>query len=253
MVFDLGNRVEPKPCHVERHREFVWDEPGFAAYDRCAAVTGDGEIRPQFTGAVGGLVANTGEGVAVAEQSGDLGPHPQGEAWFFLTCFGQQVEQIPLRHKCKEGCGWRRRRKSATMTLLPPMSNSAFSTSLWGRALNRGKSPRSSSRVRVTGWTVSPRKSRKKSACFSNTVTSITGAGQQQAQDHAGGATSDDRARGRFGRSSSIHPFCCVATALTKLSVNTSHTVSMSGRCDHPVLSATGRMNRWIIIGAMSC
>jgi hypothetical protein len=42
-----------------------------------------------------------------------------------------------------------------------------------GSAAKRGNKPRSSRRRLVTGCTVSPRKSRWKSACFSNTVTSM--------------------------------------------------------------------------------
>ena len=45
----------------------------------------------------------------------------------------------------------------------------------------------------VEGWTVSPRKSRKKSACFSSTVTGHAGAGEQQPGHHPGRPAADDQ------------------------------------------------------------
>src|SRR5436853_7860419 len=41
----------------------------------------------------------------------------------------------------------------------------------WGRRRNSSPQPSSSIRLRVEAWIVSPRKSRRKSACFSSTVT----------------------------------------------------------------------------------
>ncbi|SKV71926.1 Uncharacterised protein [Mycobacteroides abscessus subsp. abscessus] len=43
---------------------------------------------------------------------------------------------------------------------------------MWGSLSNRSKRPNSSSNRSVDGCTVSPRKSRRKSPCFSNTTTS---------------------------------------------------------------------------------
>jgi hypothetical protein len=44
----------------------------------------------------------------------------------------------------------------------------------------------------VEGWTVSPRKSRKKSACFLENPDSAAGAGEQQTGHHPGGPTAND-------------------------------------------------------------
>ena len=46
----------------------------------------------------------------------------------------------------------------------------------------------------VDGCTVSPRKSRRKSACFSSTDDANAGAREQQAEHHAGGPAADDHA-----------------------------------------------------------
>ncbi len=46
----------------------------------------------------------------------------------------------------------------------------------------------------VEGWMVSPRKSRRKSPCFSSTVTSDAGAGQQMPQHHSRRPAADDAA-----------------------------------------------------------
>ena len=57
----------------------------------------------------------------------------------------------------------------------------------------------------VEGWTVSPRKSRRKSPCFSSTTTGDAGARQQEAQHHAGRPAAHDAAVGpRIGHQSSI-------------------------------------------------
>jgi hypothetical protein len=49
----------------------------------------------------------------------------------------------------------------------------------------------------VDGWMVSPRKSRKKSACFSRTSVSTPRAGEEQAEHHPSGPTADDAAAAR--------------------------------------------------------
>ena len=56
----------------------------------------------------------------------------------------------------------------------------------------------------VEGWTVSPRKSRRKSACFSSTMDLTPAARQQEAQHHAGRPATHDAALGGERRHSSI-------------------------------------------------
>jgi hypothetical protein len=99
LVFHFGLAVESKPPDVERHRVLTRCQPGFAAHGRGTAVAADRELGTQFPGAVGPLVADAGDGVAIAQQPGDFGVHPQREGWLVLAGLGEQVEEIPLRHQ----------------------------------------------------------------------------------------------------------------------------------------------------------
>src|SRR5918999_660305 len=62
--------------------------------------------------------------------------------------------------------------KSANVTGLPFMSMVTRLSLVCGSRRNSSSQPSSATSSRVEGWTVSPRKSRRKSACFSSTTTS---------------------------------------------------------------------------------
>ena len=81
----------------------------------------------------------------------------------------------------------RARRRSGLRAAAPPGA-AASGTRRAGRAR---ASPRS-----VEGWIVSPRKSRRKSPCFSSTDDIDAGARQQKAQHHPGRPAADDAAAG---------------------------------------------------------
>lgn len=70
-------------------------------------------------------------------------------------------------------CGPGSRFRSPNRNVCSPRSTVTCSTRLCGMAANLGPSPNSSIRFSVLACTVSPRKSRRKSGCFSSTVTSI--------------------------------------------------------------------------------
>ena len=70
-----------------------------------------------------------------------------------------------------------------------------LSSSSCGRSRKRSSSPSWSRISIVEGWTVSPRKSRKKSACFSSTRHRHAGAGEQQAGHDPGRPAADDQQR----------------------------------------------------------
>ena len=74
--------------------------------------------------------------------------------------------------KAMNRCLTGRREKSAIVTLRPPISAESFGARVCGRARNSSASPSSCITSRVDGWIVSPRKSLRKSACFSTTTTS---------------------------------------------------------------------------------
>src|SRR6266404_2309318 len=61
--------------------------------------------------------------------------------------------------------------KSATLTKSSPICAPSVCTSWWGRSRNSLRRPSSYMTSSVEGWMVSPRKSRRKSACFSRTKT----------------------------------------------------------------------------------
>ena len=73
----------------------------------------------------------------------------------------------------RKSSGGRRRPKSIGCSRVPLTTASRVRMLVCGSARNRSRSPSSPSRVTVDGWMVSPRKSRKKSACFSSTTTSM--------------------------------------------------------------------------------
>ena len=87
--------------------------------------------------------------------------------------------------------------KSATLTNSSPICAPSVRTSWCGRCRNSSRSPSSYMISRVEGWTVSPRKSRRKSACFSRTRTEIPALSEQKAEHHTGGAAAGDAAANR--------------------------------------------------------
>ena len=106
---------------------------------------------------------------------------------------GEQVEEVPLRDErdvlVRAGQPAADRRSARCRCRSWSVTRSS---SRCGIAANRSPRPSSSSRVSVEACTVSPRKSRRKSPCFSSTVTCDAGPGQQQPEDHPGRAAADD-------------------------------------------------------------
>ena len=87
--------------------------------------------------------------------------------------------------------------KSATCTRSSPNWPPKRDTFWCGSFRNSSSRPSSSITFSVEGWTVSPRKSRRKSPCFSSTTDLHAGARQQEAQHHARRAAAHDAALGR--------------------------------------------------------
>ena len=87
--------------------------------------------------------------------------------------------------------------KSATSTKSSPICAPRVRTSWCGRRRNSSSRPSSYMTSSVEGWIVSPRKSRRKSACFSRTRTEISGSGKQETEHHAGRAAAGDAAADR--------------------------------------------------------
>jgi hypothetical protein len=89
---------QPEPPDVGADRVLTRDEPTLAAAQRPTPVAGDREVGAQFAGTVGAVIANADHTTLFVQQPGDVMAHPQGECRLFLAGFGEQVEQIPLRH-----------------------------------------------------------------------------------------------------------------------------------------------------------
>ena len=80
---------------------------------------------------------------------------------------------MPLRHEGDEIAAAWRRPKSASGTVVAPIWPERWRISLCGSLRNSSSRPSSRISSSVEGWIVSPRKSRRKSACFSRTMTSM--------------------------------------------------------------------------------
>src|ERR1700729_857864 len=111
--------------------------------------------------------------VGVLDEADDLVFHEEVEVGVLCGLGGEEVEEVPLRHESDElfvggGGGVR----SGMGKYSPPMARTNSEIRWWGRARKASRIPSSYIRSRVEGWMVSPRKSRKKSLCFSRTVTS---------------------------------------------------------------------------------
>ncbi len=74
------------------------------------------------------------------------------------------------------------------VTALPLTTPPKRGSSWCGRARKSSSRPSSAISSSVDGWTVSPRKSRRKSACFSSTTTSTPARASSNAQHHPGRA-----------------------------------------------------------------
>ena len=121
--------------------------------------------------------------------------HHHLQGWEAPALVGQEVQEIPLRHQRNEFAGRRNAREVRDLDRVctdfdgrvPGSPSAAISESL--RA-----SPSSRMIIKVEGCTVSPRKSRRKSACFSSTTVRTPARPSKITQHHAGGSAAGDTA-----------------------------------------------------------
>src|SRR5699024_10095607 len=138
----------------------------------------------------GGPCAEADDAPVVPDQRGGFDAHPQVEVRFIGTCLREQVEEVPL------GCDRHERMRQVEageggeQDLVPAASaqrhalDAAVSeagglvvvdgfgeTPRGAMRANSWERPSSASSGRVEGWMGPPRKSRKKSSCFSRTTT----------------------------------------------------------------------------------
>lgn len=161
-----------EPPHVEVHRVFVGGESGLLPHDRPAAVAGHRQLGPEFARPVGSVVAHAHDPAAVAQQAGDLAAHPQGETRFGPGRLGEQVEQVPLRDHGDVAMGLAEPFEVEVGDRVPVGFEGAPAEFAERQSREPLPRPSSSSSRSVVGCTVSPRKSRRKSPCFSSRVTS---------------------------------------------------------------------------------
>ena len=142
------------------------------AGDGVAAVAADGEGGGDFDRAFGRVGADAGGDAVLLDEAGGFPAHAECEGGEVGGFGGEEVEEVPLRHEGDEFAvrgevgevgyvesdGRRRWRRAPATWECGMVRNFSSRPSSW----------RSSS---VEGWMVSPRKSRKKSLCFSRTVT----------------------------------------------------------------------------------
>ena len=93
---------EPHPQHVDRRAEIGDREPGALAHDRMPPVRADHEIGAHLDRAFRRLPAHPDDPAGFLDEVGDLGFHPQVKARQPAARFGEEIEEIPLRHQRDE-------------------------------------------------------------------------------------------------------------------------------------------------------
>ena len=87
-------------------------------------------------------------------------------------CSARKVRKSHCGARTRKSSGGGSLPKSIGCSRVPSTTASSVRMLVCGRPRNASRSPSSPSTPTVDGWMVSPRKSRKKSACFSSTTTS---------------------------------------------------------------------------------
>ena len=106
---------------------------------------------------------------------------------------GEEVEEVPLGHQGDVLVAAGQAGAVGHGVGPPPNDTGQSADLLVGRGAGTLRpSPSSSIRLSVEAWMVSPRKSRRKSACFSSTVTDRPARQQEDGQHHAGRPAADD-------------------------------------------------------------
>ena len=104
---------------------------------------------------------------------GDLGFHLDSKGRVGLRLLDEEAQEIPLGHERDELAVRRQIREVRDHPRRRRRSGPPISVIFWcGRARSSSRIPSSCMTSSVEGWMVSPRKSRRKSACFSSTRTS---------------------------------------------------------------------------------
>ncbi len=196
----VGRVVEAHPEHVDRHVVVEDLEAGFLAHDGVSSVGAHGEIGADLETARGRCAAHAGDSAALDDEIGDLVLHAHVEARIFLAELRDEVQEVPLRHEREElAVRVEVREVGDGQREVVDLRADGRGIPGAGRLRNSSIAPSSYMSSSVDGWIVSPRKSRKKSACFSSTVTSTPARARRQAEHHAGRSAADDAAAGGGG------------------------------------------------------
>src|SRR5580658_141879 len=164
---------EPHPQHIHGGAQIHHLEAGRRAEGRMTAVGGDDELGADLAQALGAPRLDADDAPVLLDQARRRGRHAQLELRVALRRTGEEIEKLPLRHQGDELASRGQMREISQRDLDVADLALELGTSLWGRRRNSSSRPSSWITSRVEGWIVSPRKSRRKSACFSSTTTSM--------------------------------------------------------------------------------
>src|SRR5262249_45967064 len=130
------------------------------------------EVGTHFKRAVWRVGAHARDAAIFLDQIDRLRPHAQMERRIALAVVGEEVEEVPLRHQRNELAAGRQVGEICKGIFVAAEIRADGGRFLVRKLENSSSRPSSPITSRVEGWMVSPRKSRRKSPCFSSTTTS---------------------------------------------------------------------------------
>ena len=102
-MFEVGGETgDAHPEDVDGCAEIDDFEAGFGAHDGMAAVGADGERRAEFAIAIASFGADAYYTAIFNEQIGDFRLHVQMELGIGFGFFGDEIQEIPLGHEADE-------------------------------------------------------------------------------------------------------------------------------------------------------
>jgi len=102
-LFGVGGETgDAHPEDVDGSAEIEDFEAGFGAHDGMAAVGADSQGGAEFAIAIAGFGADPCNAVIFDEQIGDFRFHVQMELWVGLGFSGDEIQEIPLGHEANE-------------------------------------------------------------------------------------------------------------------------------------------------------
>ena len=168
-----GAPRQAEPEHVDGHAELGGAQPGRAAQLRVAAVGGHGQPGPHLVDRPGPVAPRQARHPAGLLQHAErLGLHAQLEGRQPAGLADDEVEEVPLGHEGQEPVAAGQPAEVGQGEVAGVGGDPQDLRLLMRHARSWSARPSSSNSRRVEGCRVSPRKSRRKSPCFSSTRTS---------------------------------------------------------------------------------